>query len=187
MYNARMNVCVFCSASDVAEKYTRPAAEFAALLGKGGHTLVWGGNNRGIMNLIAQKAKDAGGKLIGVNVRRFKHWVFDGADEMHFLETLAERKAVLIEKADAVVVLVGGIGTLDEASEVLELKKHGAHIKPLVILNTDNFYDGLKRQLERMESDGFLNSVEHDVHLSELIYFAESPEDAMAYLEKHGN
>jgi uncharacterized protein (TIGR00730 family) len=180
-----MNICVFCSASDVAEKYTKPAAELAKLIAGNGHTLLWGGNNKGVMEIIARSAKDAGGKLIGVNVERFQHWTFEGADEMVILKTLAERKAVLLERADAVVVLVGGIGTLDEASEVLELKKHGAHGKPLVVLNTDNFYDGLKSQLERMESEGFLKSVEKVIPLDDLIYFADTPSQAMQYLAAH--
>ena len=69
---------------------------------------------------------------------------------------LAERKALLLEKADAVVIMVGGTGTLDEATEILELKKHGKHTKPVVLLNTAGFYDGLKEQFRRMEDEGFL-------------------------------
>lgn len=181
-----MNVTVFCSASDVAEHYTKPAAEFARRVAEAGHTLVWGGNNKGMMQIIARSAKDAGGKVVGINVELFRHRTFEGADEMVFLKTLAQRKAMLLERADAVIVLVGGIGTLDEASEVLELKKHGAHAKPFVILNTDNFYEGLKMQLERMEAEGFLRSAEKVLPLKELVCFADTPEAAMKYIEAHG-
>lgn len=178
-----MNITVFCSASDVAGKYKEPAAELATLIAKGGHVLAWGGNNKGIMDVIARAAKDADGKLLGINVEMFKDRVFEDADEMVLLKTLAERKAMLLEKADAIVIMVGGIGTLDEASEVLELKKHGAHNKPLVVLNTDGFYEGLKLQLERMDSEGFLRSANNILPLDDLIYFADTPEEAMRYSE----
>ena len=75
---------------------------------------------------------------------------------MVFAEDLAERKALLLAGCDAVVVMVGGLGTLDEATEILELRKHGFHDKPVVLLNTAGFYDGLALQLRRMDADGFL-------------------------------
>jgi uncharacterized protein (TIGR00730 family) len=91
---------------------------------------------------------------------------------------LAERKKLLLAKADAVVVMVGGTGTLDEATEILELKKHGHTDKPIVLLNTAGFYDGLKTQFHRMEDEGFL-----PLPLAELVRFADEPAEAMAYLE----
>ncbi len=75
--------------------------------------------------------------------------------------------------------MVGGTGTLDEATEILELKKHGMHDKPVVLLNTAGFYDGLKEQLLRMEAEGFL-----PLPLTELVFFAEDGVGAMAYLEE---
>ncbi len=69
---------------------------------------------------------------------------------------LAERKATLLARSDALVVMAGGLGTLDEATDILELRKHGRHDKPVVLLNTAGFYDGLVIQLRRMEQDGFL-------------------------------
>ncbi|MGW2900722.1 LOG family protein, partial [Streptomyces sp. NPDC001212] len=72
-----------------------------------------------------------------------------------------------------------GTGTLDEATEILELKKHGRTGKPVVLLNTDGFYDGLKQQFRRMEEDGFLPRP-----LAELVFFAEEPAGAMAYLDE---
>ncbi len=181
-----MHVCVFCSASNVDEKYTKPAAEFARLIGEKGHTLVWGGNDKGMMAIIAHSAKNAGARLIGVNAEAFRLMVFKDADEMLMTKSLGERKTAMLEKADVIVMLVGGIGTLDEATDVLELKKHGAHNKPIIILNTDNFYEGLKMQLERIEREGFLKSLDHIPPLNELIYFADTPEDAMRYIEAHG-
>ncbi len=173
-----MNITVFCSANSLAAGYTDPAREFARLLGEHGHTLVWGGSNAGLMGVIADEAKAAGGKLVGVSVELLAHKTYQGADELVMTRDLAERKAVLLARADAIVVLVGGLGTLDEVTEVVELKKHGLHIKPVVLLDTDGFYDGLRTQLKRMEADGFLPRP-----LDELVRFAAEPEEALALLE----
>lgn len=90
---------------------------------------------------------------------------------------LAERKAELLARADAIVVLVGGLGTLDEVTEVLELKKHNLHDKPVVVLDTEGFYDGLRTQLRRMDEEGFLPRP-----LAELITFADTPAEVFAHL-----
>ncbi|MFI0964781.1 TIGR00730 family Rossman fold protein [Streptomyces sp. NPDC021080] len=174
-----MNICVFLSAADLDDRYTRPAREFAELLGKGGHTLVWGGSDVGLMKVVADGVQEAGGRLVGVSVDFLADRARPGADEMVVARDLAERKALLLAKADAVVVMVGGTGTLDEATEILELKKHGKTEKPVVLLNTAGFYDGLKEQFRRMDAEGFLPRP-----LTELVFFAEEPVGALAYLEE---
>jgi uncharacterized protein (TIGR00730 family) len=173
-----MKICVFLSAADLDERYTRPAREFAEAIGKGGHTLVWGGSNTGLMKVVADGVRETGGRLVGVSVELFREMARDDADEMVFAKDLAERKALLIAASDAVVVMVGGLGTLDEATEILELRKHKLHEKPVVLLNTAGFYDGLTTQLRRMDDDGFL-----PVPLAELVYFADEGVDALAHLE----
>ncbi|MFD7707762.1 TIGR00730 family Rossman fold protein [Streptomyces sp. NPDC059785] len=174
-----MNICVFLSAADLDDRYTRPAREFAELLGRGGHTLVWGGSDVGLMKVVADGVQEAGGKLLGVSVEFLADRAREGADEMVVARDLAERKALLLAKSDAVVVMVGGTGTLDEATEILELKKHGHTEKPVVLLNTAGFYDGLKEQFRRMEDEGFLPRP-----LTDLVFFAEEPVGALAHLEE---
>jgi uncharacterized protein (TIGR00730 family) len=105
----------------------------------------------------------------------------DDADEMVFADGLAERKALLLARADAIVVMVGGLGTLDEATDIVELRKHRLHDKPVVLLNTDGFYDGLVLQLRRMEDEGFL-----PVPLADLVFITDSGADALAYIEGSG-
>ncbi|MFG2938918.1 TIGR00730 family Rossman fold protein [Streptomyces sp. NPDC048282] len=173
-----MRICVFLSAADLDDRYTRPARDFGRLIGKGGHSLVWGGSDTGLMKVVADGVQEAGGKLTGVSVGFLAHKARPGADEMVIAADLAERKRLLLEKSDAVVIMVGGTGTLDEATEILELKKHGHTDKPVVLLNTAGFYDGLKEQFRRMEAEGFLPRP-----LSELVFFAEEPAAALAYLE----
>ncbi|MFC4502019.1 MULTISPECIES: TIGR00730 family Rossman fold protein [Streptomyces] len=174
-----MRICVFLSAADLDDRYTRPAREFAELLGKGRHTLVWGGSDTGLMKVVADGVQESGGRLCGVSVTFLAAKARAGSDEMVIARDLAERKKLLLEKADAVVVMVGGTGTLDEATEILELKKHGHTDKPVVLLNTAGFYDGLKTQFRRMEDEGFL-----PLPLTDLVFFAEEPVGALAYLEE---
>ncbi|MEU9130946.1 TIGR00730 family Rossman fold protein [Kitasatospora sp. NPDC048540] len=174
-----MNITVFCSAYSLDDRYTAPAAEFARLLGAGGHTLVWGGSHAGLMGLLADGVKEAGGRLVGISVELLAHKTYEGADELVMTADLAERKAQLLARADAVVVLVGGLGTLDEVTEVLELKKHALHDKPVVVLDTEGFYAGLRTQLERMDAEGFLPRP-----LAELITFADTPAEALARLDR---
>lgn len=176
-----MNICVFCSAALLDDRYTAPAREFAALLGERGHTLVWGGSDAGLMGVLADGVRAAGGRLVGISVEFLAHKAYRAADELVTARDLAERKALMLARADAVVVLVGGLGTLDEITEIVELKKHGLHSKPVVVLDTDGFYDGLRAQLRRMEDDGFLPRP-----MDELVFFAEDGAAALSYLETAG-
>lgn len=171
------HIAVFCSANDLEEKYIAPAKRFAQLLTENGYNLVWGGSNTGLMKIIADTVQEGKGKLVGISVERYKHKARQNADEMIVAKNLGERKATMLLRSDAVVVLVGGIGTLDEATEIVELKKQGHHKKPIVILNTENFYEGLKVQLQKMRDDGFI-----PMKLKELIYFVDKPEEAINYI-----
>ena len=174
-----MNVCVFCSASDLADKYVLPARQLAKLIAEHGHSLVWGGSNSGVMKVIADGVQAGGGQIFGISVEILKQKARPDADEMVIAKDLGERKAMLLARSDVIVVLPGGLGTLDELSEILELRKHDAHEKQVVVLNTDGFYDGLRTQLERMSAEGFI-----DRPLSDYIAYAETPEAALALAEK---
>jgi uncharacterized protein (TIGR00730 family) len=174
-----MNICVFLSAADLDERYTRPARGFAELIGKAGHTLVWGGSDTGLMKVVADGVRETGGRLVGVSVEFLRDLARKDADEMVIAADLAERKALLLAKSDAVVVMAGGLGTLDEATEIREQRKHGLHDKPVVLLNTAGFYDGLTLQLRRMEEEGFL-----PVPLDGLVFFADDGAGVLANLEE---
>lgn len=176
---AGLNVCVFCSANELPDKYTAPAEEFAQLLATYGHTLVWGGSDVGLMKIMADGAQAGGARIIGVSVEFLKHQSYTNADEMIIAKDLGERKAKMLERSDVLVVLVGGSGTLDEVTDVMEHKKHGHHNKPIIILNTEGFYDGLKQLLERMETDGMLRKP-----LDEMVYFADTPTQAIEYINQ---
>lgn len=169
----------FCSANDLDEKYTKPALEFARLMAKSGYNLVWGGTNQGLMSLVATEVQNNGGKIIGVSVEHLKHLARKNADEMIVTKSPGERKATYLEKSDAIIVLVGGIGTFDEVTDVLENKKHVLLDIPVVVLNTDNFYGGFRNQLQRMRDESLLTK-----SFEEMIHFADTPQEAMAIINK---
>ena len=170
-----MNVCVFCSSNDLDDRYMTPARQLAALIAEHGHSLVWGGSNTGVMKVMADGVQAGGGKIFGISVELLKEFARPDADEMVIAEDLGERKAKLLSRSDVIVVLPGGLGTLDELTEILELRKHGAHRKRVIVMNTDGFYDGLSAQLERMSSEGFIPRA-----LSEYVAYADTPEEAIA-------
>lgn len=177
-----MNICVYCSASELTDEYTEPAKRFITILGQEGHTLVWGGSDRGLMSVIADTAEENGAKLIGVSMESLKNTTRTVADEMIVAEDLSERRTLMIEKSDAFVALVGGTGTLDELTDAFEQKRHTGNNKPIVVLNTNNFYSGLETQWQRMAHDGFLNRLPRP--FSELIAFVDEPEDVITKIEE---
>lgn len=131
------------------------------------------------MKVMASGVQIGGGKITGVSMELLKNQVRKDADEMIIAKDLGERKESILKRSDGIVALVGGIGTLDEITEILELKKHGLHNKPIVVLNTENFYEGLKVQLQKMKDEGFITRP-----LDELIYFADSPREVISYLNE---
>lgn len=173
-------IAIFCSAQDLAKKYTKPAKELAKKIAEHEYHLVWGGSDTGLMKVIADEVQKGGGKLVGVSVKFLHHVARKNADEMIMAEDFSERKAKMLFRCDALVVLVGGTGTLDEATDVLELKKQDHHKKPIIFLNTENFYEGLKVQLQKMKDDGFIKRP-----LEELIFFADTPQEAIEYIDEN--
>lgn len=175
-----MNVCFFCAASDLEPRYTEPARQLARMVVEAGHTLVWGGSDRGLMREIASAAQEAGGKIVGISMESLKNTARENADEMIIARNLSERKALFLERSDAIVALVGGTGTLDELTDIFELRRHGVHNKQIIVLNTENFYEGLRLQYERMRQDGFLDRLPRP--FDQLISFVDTPEQAMEVL-----
>jgi uncharacterized protein (TIGR00730 family) len=175
--NDMKNICVFCSAAVVEYKYEEEATKFGSTMVAHGYGLVWGGSNKGIMKTIADSVETAGGRLTGISVVYFKDVARPGATEMIVTPNLAERKKLLLDRADAIVLLVGGLGSLDEIAEIIELKKIGLHHKPIAVLNSYGFYNDFKNQLEKMYQEKFINKP-----IDDLIHFADTPENVISYI-----
>lgn len=153
-----MNVCVFCSSSSkLAPEYVETATSLGEWIGARGHTLVWGGCNVGLMDVLGHAVRRAGGRTIailpGFLVER--GLAFEDADEHIVTVDLQERKARLREDADAFVALPGGVGTWEELLEVVALKKLEQLDAPVVIANINGYYEPLLEQFERSFRESF--------------------------------
>lgn len=154
-------VCLFCGSNVGARPaYPQAAAEFGRALAAREITLVYGGGSVGLMKIAAEAALEAGGSVIGViteqlMVREVGH---PGLTELVVLPTMHERKARMAALADAFVALPGGFGTFDEFCEMATWDQLGIHVKPLVILNVQGYFDGFLAQIDRGVADGFLKA-----------------------------
>ncbi len=153
------SVCVFCgSNTGTRPAYADAATEIGRALAARGMTLVYGGGSVGLMQIVAQSALDAGGRVIGVItqqlvVREIGH---SGLDALHVVATMHERKALMAKLSDAFIALPGGYGTFDELCEMATWDQLGIHVKPLVVVNVEGYFDGFLAQLDRAVSDGLL-------------------------------
>jgi uncharacterized protein (TIGR00730 family) len=145
------SVTVFCSSSSkVAPVFHDAAASLGDAIARQNWTLVYGGNDTGLMGVLAHAARKAGGKVIGVTPKLFMdHGVVDQkCDELIVVNSMRERKAILEQRGDAFIALPGGIGTLEEWFEALVGRQLGYHAKPVVLLNINNFYDPLLKMID---------------------------------------
>ncbi len=178
------NICVYASSSnDLAEIYYKTAAELGAAIGSNGFNIVYGGSRRGLMYACAGAVKNAGGKVIGIMPEIFANPKFanpEDCDEFYVTSGMRERKALLDEKSDAVIALAGGFGTLEELSEMIVQKQLGYNTKPIVLLNTNGFYDNLVRFFEDIIKEKFANTESR-----ELYYIASTPEEAVEFIKNY--
>lgn len=154
----RLSVCVYCGATDLASpKYAAAARQLGEGLAARQWTLVWGGSKTGLMGAVARGAKESGGRVVGVLPDFIRKWevAYDGADEMMVVETMAERKQLLQVRSDAFVILPGGIGTLDELADTLDLRNLNQHRKPIILLNQDGYFDALLKFVDHVIAEKF--------------------------------
>lgn len=184
MTNNKENICVFASASnDLAEVYYKDAQNLGILIAHSGYGLVYGGSRRGLMYACAGAAKQAGGKVYGVMPEKFADAGLanpEDCDEFYLTKGMRERKAKLDELSDAVIAIAGGFGTLEEISEMITQKQLGYSNKPIVILNTNGLYNPLVEFFEDVINQGFA-----DKALRNIYYIANSPEDALSYINSY--
>jgi len=144
--NDKPVVCVFCSSSaDVSAAIKSAGAEFGRLLAENGFALLYGGTTCGLMKVVADAHKQAGGRLIGVVPEyMIEHGInHPDLDELHAVEDLRPRKQAMLDKSDYIVALPGGIGTYDEFFDLLTLKQLKRHNKPMFLLNSNNYFGPL--------------------------------------------
>ncbi|MDR0726352.1 MAG: TIGR00730 family Rossman fold protein [Prevotellaceae bacterium] len=153
------NVAVFCASSTGLEDiYINEARKLGEKLADEGLVLVYGGAARGLMNVVADAVLQKGGKVTGVITRMLadKEITKNECTEIIYTSTMHERKARMLEIADAIAVLPGGFGTLDEMFEALTLSQLEIFDVPIGLLNTNGYYDSLIALLDNMVEKGFL-------------------------------
>ncbi len=180
MYKLMKNVCVFAASSSmVPEAYTDAACETGALLAENGLTLIFGAGAVGLMGAAAQGAKAQDGEIIGIIPKLLNQpgIPFLKCSRLIEVEDMPARKNLMIKMSDAYIVLAGGFGTFDELFEVLTLKQLAYINVPIVIVNTEGYYDNLLKQLQVCVSEGFINRR----YLS-LFTVVDTPSDAIDYI-----
>lgn len=175
--NNKPVVCVFCSSStEVSDSIKAAGAEFGRLLAENGFALLYGGTTCGLMKIVADAHKQAGGRLIGVIPsymieRGINH---PDLDELHTVEDLRPRKQAMLEKSDYIVALPGGIGTYDEFFDLLTLKQLKRHNKPMFLLDIDGYFTPLLALFRH----GIEQKTIKAEHL-DLFKFCASPDDLL--------
>jgi uncharacterized protein (TIGR00730 family) len=151
-------VCVFLSSSDGLPAYASAIRELGRELARRDHVLVYGGAHRGLMGVLADAMLAAGGTAIGVIPRALVDLevAHRGLSELHVVDTMHQRKALMYTLADAFVVAPGGLGTLEEAFETLTGIQLGYHRKPIVFLDVGRFWRPLEDFLDHSVVAGVL-------------------------------
>lgn len=151
------SVTVYCGSAHGSDPaYADLARRLGVAIAKRGWRLVYGGGNVGLMGEVATAADQAGGKVLGVMPKFLQHveGILPGVEHL-LVDTMHERKQILFDKADAFVVLPGGIGTLEEAIETLSWAKLSLHRKPMAFLSENGYWAPFFHLIEHVIQDGF--------------------------------
>lgn len=175
-------LCVYCSSSTKLEpKYYAAGERLGREMVTHGWGLVYGGGNIGLMGSVARSVKESGGTVVGVipDFMQVRELAYVEATELVVVPTMRERKRVMAERADAFLTLPGGIGTLEEMTEIMSERYLNLTKKPLVLLNQDGFYDDLLRFFQRMVAEKFKSP-----GLAELLAVSETIEGVWPLLHQ---
>lgn len=178
-----MNIVVYCSSRyGNSPAYDETAKELGTLIGNNGHTLVFGGSKAGTMDTLCKAVLDAGGETIGVvpDVAFIKQRANPNLSQRIETKDIADRKNTMISLGDAFIALPGGFGTFDEIFTTIEQHFFDGSVTPMILINTNGYYNHLKDVLFNMLSEEMCD----ERHL-ELVYFAKDAKDAMDYIEEN--
>ena len=160
------SVCVFAASSPaIPDIYLDAARELASALVSNEISMTYGAGAVGIMGVMADTMLEEKGRVTGV-IPSFMvkmGWAHDRVSRLVKVKSMHDRKRRMIRGVDAVVAMPGGVGTLEEVMEVITLKQLGQFLKPIVILNTNGFYDPLLKQMEKMVIERFMRPLHNDI------------------------
>lgn len=153
------NICVFCGGSDgVDEKYNQAARDTGRICAENGWRVVYGGGRAGLMGLTADSALAAGGEVTGIIPRHLqqREIAHAGLTALEITGTMHERQLRMAELSEAFVILPGGLGTLAEFFEVVTWKQLGLHDKPIVLINSYEYWNSLIQTIDTIKAQKFL-------------------------------
>lgn len=179
----KKNICVFCSSSeDLAREYYDVAEEIAQLIVAEGYGIMHGAGIIGLMGALINGARKANGTITGVVPERLNKDFIVGSPYQKLVVTkdMKERKEFLRENSSAFITLPGGFGTIEEVFEVITLKQLKYHSKPIIFLNTLNYYDKLFDFIDEVFEQNFA----HDNYRN-LYYIAKTPNEVIEYLRNY--
>ena len=176
-------ICVFTGSSPGASSdYSDAAKDLAQAIVERGCELVYGGANVGLMGVVANRVLELGGRAVGVIPKALvgMELAHPSLSELHIVESMHARKAMMTDLSSAFVALPGGIGTLEETFEVLTWSQLGMHSKPVGLLNVAGYYDGLIEFLHHAVTERFLKP-EH----RELLLIEERPSALLSAFSRY--
>lgn len=156
------SLCVYCGSSNAAPlPHKDAAARLGRVLAEAGVSLVYGGGRVGLMGIMADAALAAGGRVVGVIPRHLvEAEVGHGSvSELHVVSTMHERKQKMFELSDAFAILPGGLGTLDEAFEMVTWRQLRLHDKPIMVVDQDGYWGPLMALIDAIEADGYAKRI----------------------------
>lgn len=173
----RKSVCIFCASSDnVPDKYKEAATSIGSLCANEGLHLINGAGSIGLMGACSDACLEQGGYVIGV-IPHFmveRGWGHNGLSELVVTDNMATRRQRMRDLSDGTIALPGGCGTLEELFETVTQRQMGFYPHPIILLNTDGFYDGLTAWWKRAFDERFMRK-DH----SDLWHVAQTPEEAI--------
>lgn len=160
-----MKICVFLgSKSGNKPIFKSKILELGTWIAKNGHTLIFGGSKVGLMGELAVQVKSEGGKVIGIEPEMFDNneVALKDVDEYIVVKTFSERKDMLMELSDVFIMFPGGMGTLEEFSQIASMKNMGVSDKKVFVYNIDGYYENLKQQLDIMSENDFYSKEKNE-------------------------
>jgi uncharacterized protein (TIGR00730 family) len=178
-----MEICIYgASSSNLEQSYYDAARELGGEIASRGHGLVFGGGRHGLMGACAEGAAARGGRILGIAPKFFDEpgILFPGCSEFIYTDTMRERKQLMEDRSDAVVVLPGGIGTYEEFFEMLTLRQLGQSAKAIAVLNVNGYFEPMEALLRLTAEKKFMSE-----RCLSLYATVSSPAGALDYIESY--
>lgn len=177
------SICVFCGSSKgLSPKYSETAAQLGEEMADRNIELVYGAGNIGLMGVIADAVLENDGRVLGVipHFLKAREVCHKGLTKLVVTDTMHQRKQIMADRSDAIIVMPGGFGTLDEFFEILTWKQLRLHKMPIGILNMEGYFDLLLGQIQYMVKEGFVRESN-----LELFVVSDSVESLLEQMENH--